>query len=76
MLARLNSIATRFSCRWFPGDAHFIAPQNGHGSPAIDFGTNTGCPSTDQPGAHRPIGTTCDVGAVEVGYLFLPLILR
>ncbi len=46
------------------------------GSPAINFGTNTGCPSTDQRGAHRPIGTTCDVGAYEAGYLFLPLILR
>ncbi len=51
------------------------------GSPAIDripFGTN-GCGTTiptDQRGAHRPIGATCDVGAYEAGYLFLPLILR
>jgi hypothetical protein len=51
---------------------HMLLP----GSPAIDFGTDAGCPSTDQRGAHRPIGTQCDVGAVEAGYLFLPLILR
>ncbi len=35
------------------------------GSPAIDFGTNVGCPSTDQRGFRRPIGIRCDVGAVE-----------
>ena len=53
------------------------------GSPAIDGGTNTGCPSTDQRGVSRPIdgdvnGTaTCDVGAVEeLIKLFLPLIMR
>ncbi len=46
------------------------------GSPAIDFGTDAGCPSTDQRGAHRPIGTHCDVGAYEAGYLFLPLIMK
>ncbi len=52
------------------------------GSPAIDFGTNTGCPSTDQRGLPRPIGLACDVGAVErqvidfSAFLFLPLIER
>jgi CSLREA domain-containing protein len=53
------------------------------GSPAIDAGTNTGCPSTDQRGVTRPIdgdavvGAICDIGAYEFGYqLFLPLILR
>lgn len=51
------------------------------GSPAIDFGTNAGCPSNDQRGLTRPI-STCDVGAVErqsidISYfLNLPLILR
>jgi len=41
------------------------------GSPAIDKGTNAGCPSTDQRGKTRPSdgdgdGTaTCDVGAYE-----------
>lgn len=53
------------------------------GSPAIDGGTNAGCPATDQRGVSRPIdgdtnGTaTCDVGAVEeLIKLFLPLIVR
>ncbi|GAP63451.1 hypothetical protein ARMA_1874 [Ardenticatena maritima] len=41
------------------------------GSPAIDAGTNTGCPATDQRSAARPTdgngdGTaTCDIGAYE-----------
>lgn len=41
------------------------------GSPAIDGGTNTGCPATDQRGVDRPIDgdgdstATCDVGAFE-----------
>ena len=37
------------------------------GSPAIDGGTTSGCPATDQRGAPRPVGASCDVGAVEVG---------
>lgn len=36
------------------------------GSAAIDTGTNTGCPVTDQRGVARPQGPTCDIGAVEV----------
>jgi hypothetical protein len=35
------------------------------GSPAIEGGTNTGCPSTDQRGIMRPVGPKCDIGAVE-----------
>jgi hypothetical protein len=35
------------------------------GSPAIEAGTNTGCPATDQRGIARPIGVTCDVGSFE-----------
>lgn len=35
------------------------------GSPVIDAGTNTGCPSTDQRGFPRPSGARCDIGAVE-----------
>ena len=35
------------------------------GSPAIDTGTNTGCPATDQRGFPRPVGFTCDIGAYE-----------
>jgi predicted outer membrane repeat protein len=52
-------------------------------SPAIDTGTNTGCPAVDQRYVNRPIdgdlnGTaTCDVGAYETTIdLFLPLIMR
>jgi len=41
------------------------------GSPAIDAGDNTGCPSTDQRGAARPVdgngdgSAVCDIGAYE-----------
>lgn len=35
-------------------------------SPAIDAGTNAGCPPTDQRGVTRPQGTACDVGAFEL----------
>ncbi|HEX7279744.1 MAG TPA: choice-of-anchor Q domain-containing protein [Solirubrobacterales bacterium] len=35
------------------------------GSPAIDAGTNAGCPPVDQRGVSRPQGTACDVGAFE-----------
>jgi len=34
------------------------------GSPAIDAGTDSGCPATDQRGVARSDGT-CDIGAVE-----------
>ena len=37
----------------------------GAGSPAIDAGTNTNCPSTDQRGVARPQGSHCDMGAYE-----------
>ena len=57
------------------------------GSPAIDAGSPTVCPATDQRGYVRPIdgngdGTArCDMGAYEYGsspyyYNFLPLILK
>jgi CSLREA domain-containing protein len=35
------------------------------GSPALDAGTNVGCPVTDQRGVTRPQGSSCDVGAYE-----------
>jgi predicted outer membrane repeat protein len=35
------------------------------GSPAINAGTNTGCPATDQRGLPRPQGSHCDIGAHE-----------
>lgn len=36
------------------------------GSPAIDAGTNAGCPPTDQRGVSRPQGAACDIGAFEL----------
>lgn len=35
------------------------------GSPAMDKGTNTGCPKTDQRGVARPQRKVCDIGAFE-----------
>jgi CSLREA domain-containing protein len=36
------------------------------GSPAIDAGTNEGCPPADQRGVARPQGPACDIGAFEL----------
>jgi CSLREA domain-containing protein/uncharacterized repeat protein (TIGR01451 family) len=36
------------------------------GSPAIDAGTNAGCPPADQRGVARPQGAACDIGAFEL----------
>jgi CSLREA domain-containing protein len=38
------------------------------GSPALNAGTNVGCPSTDQRGVLRPHGAFCDIGAYETNY--------
>ena len=51
------------------------------GSPAIDAGTNMGCPATDERGVARPqpAGGKCDIGAYEyihIFNIFLPLILH
>ncbi|HET7454811.1 MAG TPA: choice-of-anchor Q domain-containing protein [Solirubrobacterales bacterium] len=35
-------------------------------SPAVDAGTNDGCPATDQRGVTRPQGSACDIGAFEL----------
>jgi CSLREA domain-containing protein len=36
------------------------------GSPAIEAGSNDGCPATDQRGTNRPRGLFCDIGAYEL----------
>jgi hypothetical protein len=55
------------------------------GSPAVDAGTNSGCPAIDQRGVSRPIdgnhdgSAVCDIGAVEAPVtwqVFLPLVKR
>lgn len=38
----------------------------GSNSPAIDAGSNNGCPATDARGVLRPADAACDIGAYEV----------
>ncbi len=38
------------------------------GSPVVNAGSNVSCPSADQRGVARPIGSRCDIGAVESPY--------
>lgn len=47
------------------------------GSPAWDSANPTRCPPTDQLGVPRPIGASCEIGAIEMGFLqFIPLVLH
>lgn len=47
------------------------------GSPAINAGSNTDCPATDQRGMRRPLLGVCDIGAYEFGIqLYLPRVRR
>ncbi len=43
------------------------------GSPAINAGTNTSCPATDQRGVARPQGAYCDIGSYEKPIITLTL---
>ncbi|MFO7683188.1 MAG: choice-of-anchor Q domain-containing protein, partial [Chloroflexota bacterium] len=49
--------------QWNGGDTQTHALQPG--SPAIDAGNDSACPSIDQRGATRPSGLHCDIGAYE-----------
>ena len=42
-----------------------LASSPGNPNPAINTGTNTGCPPTDELGTARPQGPFCDIGAFE-----------
>ena len=60
-----------------PTPTHALLP----GSPAINAGTNRGCPPTDQRGVPRPQGPLCDIGAFEVvvnytNRVWIPMIWR
>ncbi|HSD82653.1 MAG TPA: choice-of-anchor Q domain-containing protein, partial [Anaerolineae bacterium] len=65
------------------GGSTFTRPPSKN-SPAIDKGTNTDCPASDQRGYARPAdgdlngNASCDIGAVEITpqHVFLPLIKR
>lgn len=51
-----------------PTDTHALSTTKFPGiSPAINAGDNAACPATDQRGAPRPVGGTCDMGALETG---------
>ena len=51
-----------------PYDVQFQVHTLLAGSPAINAGTNIGCPDTDGWGVNRPVGPYCDIGASEFGY--------
>jgi predicted outer membrane repeat protein len=60
-----------------PTKTHMPLP----GSPAIDYITiECPHPATDQRGAARPVGSACDVGAVEFGaklpWVYVPVLLK
>jgi hypothetical protein len=76
-----HNLASDASCGFVgPGDLNSVDPllgplannggptptmALGPGSPAIDAGDDTACPSTDQRGVTRPQGPHCDIGAFE-----------
>ncbi len=46
------------------------------GSPALNAGDNASCAATDQRGVFRPQGGRCDIGAFEMVFVSLPLVVR
>lgn len=77
-----NNIDDGVTCGWGPtnGSMSSTAPKLGAltgspayyplllASPAINAGTNTGCPADDQRGVTRPQNGTCDIGSYEYDY--------
>lgn len=62
--SKQNTAALLGGLRNNGGETDTLALQPG--SPAIDAGTNDGCPATDQRGVARPQGPSCDIGAFEL----------
>ena len=74
-----NNLDSDSSCFSGPNDKHaepLLGPLQdnggptdtqalGAGSPALDAGDNSVCPTTDQRGVPRPQGAACDIGAFE-----------
>ncbi|HEX9002641.1 MAG TPA: putative Ig domain-containing protein, partial [Blastocatellia bacterium] len=60
-LLNTNPLLTALANHGGPTPTHALLP----GSPAINAGTNTGAPATDQRGIARPQQTTTDIGAFE-----------
>ncbi|CAA9381394.1 MAG: hypothetical protein AVDCRST_MAG93-9201, partial [uncultured Chloroflexia bacterium] len=75
------NLSSDSTCGGIAGDRINTAPQLGPlqnnggptlthalltGSPAINAGTNIGCPAVDQRAIQRPLGLFCDIGAVEL----------
>ena len=79
-LGGLTNLSDDTSCGFGAGDGIVdlklgtIGPHGGvtrtrvplPGSPAVDAGTGSGAPATDQRGVTRPMGGGVDIGAVEV----------
>jgi hypothetical protein len=56
-----------------PTPTHVLLPD----SPAVNAGSNDGCPAGDQQGIRRPIFGICDIGAYEYGFLInMPLVVK
>jgi uncharacterized repeat protein (TIGR01451 family)/CSLREA domain-containing protein len=60
-LSNTNPLVAALGNYGGPTQTHALLP----GSPAINAGTNTGAPATDQRGIARPQQTTTDIGAFE-----------
>ncbi len=82
LISSTNNLSSDGTCGFTdPGSKQNVDPQLGAladnggptdtmalpaSSPAVDAGTNTGCPPTDQRGVARPQLARCDIGAFEL----------